>query len=169
VSLLKTKDASGQERFWTLKEVVQGKPLGHPSHPMFVHFPVAFYIAVLVFDIMSRVGNFPEAPVAGTWLILGAFAATVILVTTGLVDWFGMVPGSRKRRWATIHMLLQLTAFGFFVANLAVRWPDRYSPEAETLWIVLGAVGVAFMTVGQWFGGILVYRMGMRVGSADDS
>ncbi len=24
---------------WTLKDVVQGKPIGHPSHPLFVHFP----------------------------------------------------------------------------------------------------------------------------------
>lgn len=136
---------------------------------MFVHFPVAFYIAALVFDVMSRVGDFPEAPVAASWLILGAFAASVILVTTGLVDWWGMVPGSRKRRWATYHMLLQLTAFGFFVVNFVVRWPERYAAEAETVWIVLDAIGVVFMTVGQWFGGILVYRMGMRVGSSNET
>lgn len=165
MSLLKTRTSAGEERFWTLKEIVQGKPLGHASHPMFIHFPVAFYIAVLVFDVMSRVGNFPEAPVAATWLIIGAFIGTVFAATTGLVDWWGMVPGSKKKRWATTHMLLQLVAFGFFAINLAVRWPNRYAPQAETLWIVLGAIGVGFLIVGQWMGGILVYRMGMRVGS----
>lgn len=167
MSLLKTRDATGEERFWTLKEVVQGKPLGHASHPMFIHFPVAFYIGVLVFDLMSRFGDFPEAPVAATWLIIGAFIGSVFAVTTGLVDWWGMVPGSKKRRWATTHMLLQLAAFSVFAINLVVRWPDRYATEAETLWIVLGAIGVGFLMVGQWMGGILVYRMGMRVGSGD--
>lgn len=167
MSLLKTKDAGGQERFWTIKEIVQGKPLGHASHPMFIHFPVAFYIAVLVFDLMSRLGDFPEAPVAATWLIIGAFIGSVFAVITGLVDWWGMVPGSKKRRWATKHMLLQLAAFSFFAVNLALRWSDRYVAEAETLWIVLAAVGVVFLTIGQWMGGVLVYGMGMRVGSKD--
>jgi uncharacterized membrane protein len=74
-----------------------------------------------------------------------------------------MVRGSRKRRWATRHMLLQLGTAAIFVVNLVVRWPDRSQAEADVLWIVLGAIGVAVLTVGQWFGGVLVYEMGMRV------
>jgi uncharacterized membrane protein len=154
---------------WTIKEIVQGHPLGHPSHPMFVHFPVAFYIAILVFDVASRFGDFQEAPVAGTWLIIGAFIATAFAVTTGLVDWSGMARGSTRKRWATRHMIFQLLAFGTFVVNLILRWPDRQLPQAEVTWIVLDAVGVLFMTVGQWLGGILVYRFGMRVSTGQDA
>lgn len=151
---------------WTLKEVVQGKPLGHPSHPMFVHFPVAFYVGALGLDVLSRLGRFPAAPLAATWLLIGAFAGTVFAVTTGLVDWWGMVPGSKKRRWATKHMLLQLTTFAIFLVDFAVRWPDRHRAEADPLWIVLEAAGVAVLVVAQWFGGVLVYGMGMRVSTA---
>lgn len=152
---------------WTLKDVVQGKPLGHPSHPMFVHFPVAFYVGALGLDVLSRVGRFPAAPLAATWLLIGAFAGTVFAVTTGLVDWWGMVPGSKKRRWATRHMLLQLTTLAIFLVDFAVRWPDRHQPEADPLWITLEAVGVAVLVVAQWFGGVLVYGMGMRVSTAE--
>lgn len=152
---------------WTLKDVVQGKPLGHPSHPMFVHFPVAFYVGALGLDALSRVGRFPAAPLAATWLLIGAFAGTVFAVTTGLVDWWGMVPGSKKRRWATRHMLLQLTTLAIFLVDFAVRWPDRHQPEADPLWIALEAVGVAVLVVAQWFGGVLVYGMGMRVSTAE--
>ena len=154
-------------RRWTLKEVVQGKPLGHPSHAMVVHFPVAFYIGALSFDIMSKLGSFPSAPLTSTWLIMGAFVATVMAVTTGLVDYFSMVPGSTKRRWATRHLIFQLLAFAFFAVNLAVRWTDRNLSEAKPLWIALGAVGVVFLSVGQWFGGVLVYELGMRVSTAE--
>jgi uncharacterized membrane protein len=150
-------------RRWRLKELIQGKPLGHPSHAMVVHFPVAFYIGALGFDVVSRIGSFPGAPLAATWLILAAFAGSALAVPTGLVDWWGMVRGSRKRRWATRHMLLQLGTAAIFVVNLVVRWPDRSQAEADVLWIVLGAIGVAVLTVGQWFGGVLVYEMGMRV------
>ena len=61
MGLFKTRDATGMERRWTLKEFVQGMPLGHPSHPMFVHFPVAFYLAVVVFDVMTRITPTPDS------------------------------------------------------------------------------------------------------------
>lgn len=155
-------------RRWTLKEIVQGKPMGAPSHAMVIHFPVAFYVAALAFDVMSRFGDFAEAaPNAATWLIIGAFAFTILAVITGLVDYLGMAPGSTKRRWATRHMLFQLTAFAFFAVNLAVRYGDRHLRDAKPLWIVLDAVGVAFMLVGQWLGGVLVYELGMRVSTAE--
>ena len=44
-----------------------------------------------------------------------------------------------------------------------VRWSDRYDPRAHALWIVLGAIGVVTLTLGQYFGGVLVYRIGFRV------
>jgi uncharacterized membrane protein len=157
------RTAGGERRSWTLKEIVQGQPLRHPSHPMFVHFPVAFYIAVLVFDVMTRISANAGLVFAGTLLIIGAFVASAFAVTTGLVDWSGMVRGSRKRRWATRHMLLQLTTFALFAVSLILRYPNRHDPQASIAWIVLEALGVLVLMVGQWFGGILVYEMGMRV------
>ncbi len=157
------KFKSPEGRHWTLKELVQGKPLGHPSHAMVIHFPVAFYIGAVGFDVLSRVRDFPQAPWAATYLIVGAALTSVFAVITGLVDWAGMVKGSTKKRWATRHMLFQFATGAIFAVNLAVRWVDRGQPEADTLWIILGVVGVAVLSVGQWMGGVLVYEMGMRV------
>lgn len=160
---LRYRSASGEERGWTLREIVQGKPLGHPSHALFVHFPVAFYVAVLAFDLMTRLRPNAGLVFAATALIIGAFIASVGAVSTGLVDWFGMVRGSRKRRWATWHMVLQLGTFAFFLTSLALRWPHRHEPRAAITWIAIEVVGTAVLLVGQWFGGVLVYEMGMRV------
>jgi uncharacterized membrane protein len=158
-----------ENRPWTLKEWIQGYPLGHPSHPLFVHFPIAFYTATLVFDIMTRIEPNPGLVQAGTFLLIGAALATVFLVTTGLIDWWGMVRGSSKRRIATWHLLVQVTAFLFFFTTLLLRFPDRTTPEAETPWIVLEAIGYVMLTVGQYLGGVLVYEKAMRVstGGAD--
>jgi len=163
MSLLHTQGPSGERRRWTLKEIVQGKPIGHPSHAMFVHFPVALYIGALGLDIVSRVGHFTQAPLAATWLIFGAFAGSLLAVPTGLVDWWGMKPGSRTRKVANKHLLLQLGTALIFVVNAVVRWSHRYDPRAHALWIVLGAIGVITLTLGQYFGGVLVYRIGFRV------
>jgi uncharacterized membrane protein len=163
VGLLKTTDRDGTERAWTLKEFVQGKPLGHPSHVMFVHFPVAFYVGALAFDIASRAGKFPEAPVAATWLLVGAGAASVFAVITGLVDWWGMKPGSRTRRVTNRHLLFQAITAVLFQASLLLRFADRNVARAETSWIVLEAIGVLTLTYGQYLGGFIVYRIGYRV------
>jgi uncharacterized membrane protein len=171
---LKYRAPDGTTRMWNLKEIVQGKPLGHPSHPLFVHFPIAFYSAILAFDILSRITPSPGLVLAGSYLYLGAFAATVLLLITGLTDWFSMVKGSSKRRLATTHMLWQLSASAFFIVTFIIRWPDRALPQADTLWIILEAIGYLILVVGQYLGGVLVYEKGMRVstggsGMGDDT
>jgi uncharacterized membrane protein len=152
-----------ENRPWTFKEWVQGRPLGHPSHPLFVHFPVAFYLAVIVLDIMSRITPSPGLVLVGTYLLVGALLATVAAAVTGLVDWAGMVRGSSKRRVATRHLLAQVTGAVFFIVTLFLRWGDRGVPEAATLWIVLEIIGYLFVVTGQYLGGVLVYEKGMRV------
>ena len=163
---LRRRLPTGETRPWTLREVVQGKPLEHPSHPMFVHFPVAFYVATLALDILSKAGRFPAAPPATTWLLLGAFAASLVAVTTGLVDRSTTRRGSAVRKKVDQHMYLQLVTAVVFVVNFAVRWPDRNLPGAKPLWIVLDLIGVATLLLGQYLGGVLVYRFGFRVGEA---
>ncbi len=160
---LKFRSPSGEERPWKLREIVEGQPLGHPSHPMFVHFPVAFYIGALAFDLMTKLFEFPGLVQAATFLIIGAFAGSLFAVPTGLVDWWQMAKGSEKRRKATQHLLLQVTTFVLFVVALILRWPDRNAAEADILWIVIEAIAVAILIVGQYIGGILVYQMAMRV------
>lgn len=161
---LKNTSPSGESRMWTLKEIVEGKPLGHPSHPLFIHFPLAFYFGVLGLDIMSKLGTFPGAPLATTWLLIGAFAGTLAAATTGLVDWWGMRKGSQTRHLANQHLLAQSLTAAIFVANFIIRYGDRHLAEAKTVWIALDIIGVITLTIGQYLGGMLVYGIGFRVG-----
>jgi uncharacterized membrane protein len=155
---------TGETRPWTLKEVVQGMPLGHPSHPLFVHFPVAFYFGVLALDVLSKLGTFPSAVLAGTWALIGAFIGTLGAATTGLVDRSTMRPGSRVRAKTNQHLTWQLITAAIFILNFALRWGSRHAVEAKPLWILLDVIGVATLTVGQYLGGMLVYTIGFRVG-----
>ena len=157
---------TGETRPWTIREIVQGKPLEHPSHPMFVHFPVAFYIGTLGLDVLSKLGNFPAAPVATTWLLLGAFGASLVAVTTGLVDRATTRTGSKVRKAVNQHMYLQLVTAVLFVANFIIRWPDRHLAEARAFWLILDVIGVGTLLLGQYLGGILVYVIGFRVGES---
>ena len=53
------------------------------------------------------------------------------------------------------------------LVDFAIRWADRHQPEADVLWIGLETVGVSVLAVAQWFGGVLEYRMGMRVSTTE--
>jgi uncharacterized membrane protein len=130
---------------------------------MFVHFPVAFYIAVPILDLLTRLHPDRALVYTGTLLLIGAFAATLPAVATGLVDWFQMIGGSKKRRTATKHMVLQLVTAAFFVLAFALRWSHRRQGQAEWGWIAIEVLGALVLVVAQWLGGKLVYQMAMRV------
>jgi uncharacterized membrane protein len=156
---------NGETRPWTLREIVQGKPVDRPTHPMLIHFPIAFYVGALGMDLLSHFGTRPSAPLAGTWLILAAFAGFGAAATTGLVDRSTMKPGSKIKKIATRHMLVQYAAVAIFAVNFGVRWSHRHDARSSVLWILLDVIGVLTMTVGADLGGQMVFKMGYRVGS----
>ncbi|MEX0682606.1 MAG: DUF2231 domain-containing protein [Dehalococcoidia bacterium] len=153
---------------WTLKDIVQGKPIGHPSHPMFVHFPSALFPTALGLDIISRIHSditltraaFYDITVA---LIVGAFAAA-----TGLVDYLPMIGGSRKKRVGTYHLICQVTAMSAFALSLLLRAFDFDATRTPVAALALALVGTGAIVTGNYFGGTLVYRQGMRVNTGDD-
>ena len=159
---LRATSPTGETRMWTLREIAQGKPIDRPIHPMLIHFPIAFTIGALGLDVLSRLGGFPAAPLAGTWLVVGALAGFAAAVIAGLADRSAMPKGVKIRRTATKHALVQAAAAVVVVVNLAVRWSDRNAPESDALWIVLGAVGALVVGIGADLGGRMVYTMGWR-------
>ncbi len=132
---------------------------------MFVHFPTALYPAALVFGLISLVQRSHHAADAATLLIGLGIVATVPAALTGLLDWLGMVPRSSKRSVATKHMLYQLAAFALAIVAFGLFIVDRRGPAPIIGLAVLGAA-VGVMVVGNWLGGVLVYRMAMRVGGS---
>ena len=160
----KYRSPTGETRPWTLKEVIQGKPIDRPTHPMMVHIPIAFYLGALGLDVLSRLGHFPAAPVAATWLIIAALVGFLGAATAGIVDRSFMRAESKIRKVATRHMLLQDAVAIIYAIDLAVRWSHRHDVHAGPLWIVLEVVGALVMTYAADLGGQMVFKMGYRVG-----
>jgi uncharacterized membrane protein len=152
---------------WTLKDIVQGKPLGHPSHAMFVHFPSALLPTAFVFDILSLINPDVTLVRAAFYNISFALLVAIVAATTGLVDYLPMVGGSRKKQLGTYHLIAQITTVTAFSLSLLVRAFDYDADQTPIPAFLLAAIGVAAIGIGNYFGGILVYRQGMRV-SVDD-
>lgn len=159
---LRHTSPTGETRMWTLVEMAQGKPIERPIHPMLVHFPIAFTYGALGLDVLSRLGDFPAAPIAATWLVVLAVLGYAGAVLVGFADRAAMSPGVKIRRVATRHAVVQISAALVVVVNLLVRWSDRHVADSEVLWIVLGAIATVVVSVGADIGGRMVYAMGWR-------
>ena len=158
---------SGARKFWPLKDIVRGRSVGRPTHPIFVIFPLAFFVGSLAFDVLSVIG-LSGATLAATYLLLGGVIGAAFAIATGLLDRAPMRAGSLIRRVATRHMVIQLAATAIFVVDLVVRWSDTIPAahrvsEAKALWIVLGVIGMIVIVVGGDVGFKMVFRMGVRV------
>ena len=88
---------------------------------------------------------------------------SIFAIITGFVDYFGMVPGSRKHRVTTWHMLLNLPMISIFAFSLGLRYLEMDATRTPLYIIGLTLVGFILLIVGNYFGSELVYRMGMRV------
>ena len=161
-------ERSGTGRSWTVKEVVQGKPIKRPTHPFFVIFPIALFSGALALDLLSLIG-LDGAALAATYAVAGGLIGAAFAITTGLVDRSSMRPGSRIRAAATQHMAIQLTATAIFLANVLIRWGDRTDAKASALWVVLDVIGVVVVIVGGDAGAKMVFRMGYRVSGSTES
>jgi uncharacterized membrane protein len=148
---------------WTLKDVVQGKPLGHPSHPMFVHFPSALLPSALIFDVLSRLDADLTFTRAAFYNIALGLSVAVGAAITGLVDYLPMVGGSRKKVLGTRHLIAQVSAVSLFSLSLLLRALDFDATQTPILPLALAAAGTLAIVIGNYFGGTLVYRQGMRV------
>ncbi len=158
---------TGERKFWPLKDIVRGRSVGRPTHPMFVIFPLAFFIGALAFDVLSVIG-LKGTVLTGGYLLAGGLIGALFAIVTGLLDRAAMRPGSQIRRVATRHMIIQLTATAIFLVDLIVRWSHTFPhahrvDKAETLWVVLGALGVIAIIAGGDVGFNMVFKMGVRV------
>lgn len=158
---------TGERKFWPLKDIVRGRSVGRPTHPMFVIFPLAFFIGALAFDVLSVIG-LKGTVLTGGYLLAGGLIGALFAIVTGLLDRAAMRPGSQIRRVATRHMIIQLTATAIFLVDLIVRWSHTFPhahrvDKAETLWVVLGVLGVIAIIAGGDVGFNMVFKMGVRV------
>lgn len=136
-------------------------PYGHPFHAIMITIPIGAWVASFVFDIVAMVGDDPEAFAQGArWLVGIGLIGAVIAAVFGFLDYSVITAGTRAKRVALAHMLLNLTvvvllSIGFFV-RLGV---DGVSVAG----VVLSVVALVLLGLSGILGGELAYRFGIRV------
>ena len=136
---------------------------GHPLHPMFIPFPIAFFVFAFLCDLAFwRTGNQFWAT-AALWLLGSGLVMAALAAVFGLIDFLGE-PRIRALNDAWWH------AGGNVLAVLIAlyNWYMRYTTgEAAILptGLLLSLIVVGILLFTGWKGWNLVYRY--RVAVAD--
>ena len=148
-----------------LKDLLEGKPLRHPIHPMLVHFPIGLFILSFILDLVGL------APSPRPFLVSAAFYAMLLGVITGLlaaipgfVDYTDIRRDHPGKTTATGHMVLNLLAVALYSINLWLRILALNNSKVGLTPLILSFVGIGLLSASGYLGGRLVYDEGIAVG-----
>lgn len=132
--------------------------LGHPLHPMLVHFPIAFWTAGSACDGLALLGVRGAWPLAWIAIAIGVAAALPAAVA-GLLDIASL--DDKAARVASLHVLLMVSALTAYFGALLTRshgWGPV--PEPGMVPVLLSGLGFLLLAGGGHLGASLVYRHG---------
>ena len=148
-----------------VKDLLQGKWLGHPLHPALVHVPVGLWPAALVFDLLSISGFGGNVFVrASFYCILGGLIVAVPAMAAGVADWWDIKPDKPAWKIGIYHMIANAVATAVWLVNLLLRLRLRDSAGgASELLLLLSVVGACILVFSGYLGGRMVYGHGIGI------
>ena len=129
---------------------------GHPIHPMLIPFPIAFFVATFVCDMVFwQTGN-PLWATAATWLLGAGLVMAALAAVAGLTDFLG--DGRiRKISAAWQHAIGNVIAVLISLFNF--YWHYSHVPQdVIPVGLVSSFVVVCILLFTGWMGWEMVYR-----------
>ncbi|MFI8962586.1 Rieske 2Fe-2S domain-containing protein [Streptomyces sp. NPDC053493] len=136
------------------RDVLHGRWLGHPLHPLLVQFPIGAWLSAAVLDFV------PGQRRAARLLVAAGLAGAAPAAVAGWVDWAEM--RRPQLRVGLVHAAANVTGVVCYAASLTARcrgehWRGR-------MWSLGGLTAIG---VGGALGGHLAYRQGAGVNHAE--
>lgn len=128
----------------------------HAQHVVLVHFPIALFIAAVVFDFMAdRTTRRGLADASYFNLLLGAIS-TVPVVVTGLLAWQFQLEGQKLRGILLLHLVLACISSVLIWLVWWVHYRARQRSRALPRYrLPLELVGVGIIALTGHLGGFL--------------
>jgi len=137
---------------------------GHPIHPMLIPFPIAFFVATFVADIVFMRTMDTGWALATQWLLGAGLVMAALAAIVGLTDFLGE-RRIRNLNAAWWHAGANVLAVLISLYNFYVRYEAGAAAGITTTQIVLSGIVVLLLLFSGWLGGEMVYRH--RVGIQD--
>jgi nitrite reductase/ring-hydroxylating ferredoxin subunit/uncharacterized membrane protein len=144
-----------------VKTLLNGTLLGHPLHPVITDIAIGGAVLAAAGDIAWL-----AIPVTTVWTPRAAEAAVIAGIlgmlgsfATGWTDWSDTY--GRERTTGIVHGTLNSIALILYIVSAVLRLlnPTGQSVPAA----ILGFVGLGFITLAAYYGGDLVFKLGVNV------
>jgi uncharacterized membrane protein len=142
--------------------MMRARIAGHPLHPALAHFPVALWLAAVLWDLVGWWSS-PDTlwGLMSYWCLALGLAAALPAIVTGLFEFLAIPQDGPAVDTATAHMMVMISAAALFGASWVLR-ANAGATMAPTAWaLALAFAGAGVLLVGGWLGGMLVYRHGI--------
>jgi uncharacterized membrane protein len=148
---------------------------GKPFHPPLTDVPVTAYLFAAVFDVLSVAlhSGHPAAGTelfhAGTWVLIGGAAVSVLAALTGWADWYySSEAGTQARRTINTHAVIMITVTVVVLVDLILRLAGGDSASTPVGVMVLTVIAAILVMVGATFGGSMVFDYGFNIETSGD-
>jgi uncharacterized membrane protein len=132
---------------------------GHPLHPQLVGLPLGMFPFSFAMDLMHLATGKQSYADAAYYSMVGGYVTGLAAGAAGAADYLSIPSNTESKKVANVHGALNLGIMAMYGLNLVMR-RNRSSGLLPTL---LSALGTAGLVVSGWYGGELVYKLGMRV------
>jgi uncharacterized membrane protein len=135
------------------------KLLGHPIHPLLVHFPTALLPMDLLLSILHYTRNDESFGLAGLYCLWAGVAAGLLAVITGITDLVA-IPKDNKAAWAQglYHGAINTTIILVFAAMAYKAWQAYPAVQTSAVTLILKGILVCGLFIGNYLGGRLIYK-----------
>ena len=128
----------------------------HAQHPVIIHFPIALFIASIVFEVIAAWRKQPVFATVAYYNLLGAALTIPFAIATGLGAWHWQLEGTAIKGSLRLHMICALTSalLILFLTWMRSRLRTRGdSPRASYFAVMV--LGLMMITLTGHLGGIL--------------
>lgn len=142
-------------RLPALRDLLNGRWLGHPLHAVLTDAPIGILFLVLVFDAMAM-------REAAAWALAVGILAMIAAALAGYADYADTDGKARER--ATLHSTLMVVALIGYVVSLWLRFgPGPDGPVESPLATWVSIASFLILIAGAYVGGDVVYVLGNMV------
>ena len=129
---------------------------GHAQHPVIIHFPIALFIASVVFEVMAAWRKQPVLATVAYYNLLGAALTIPFAIATGLGAWHWQLEGAAIKGNLRLHLICALTSAALIVSLCWKRSRIRAKGESpRASYFVVMALGLMLIALTGHLGGIL--------------
>ncbi|HXG26691.1 MAG TPA: Rieske 2Fe-2S domain-containing protein [Candidatus Binatia bacterium] len=143
------------QRIPAIRDLLNGRWLGHPLHAVLTDAPIGILFLVIVFDVLRM-------PAASGWALVLGILSMLAAALAGFADYADTDGRARER--ATLHSTFMIVALLDYVLSLFLRvGPGGSGFLDNAAGFITSLIGFGILIAGAYVGGDVVYVLGNMV------